>query len=157
MYFIFRKKHFIALFILFSGLALALVIHENVAFHKGNEMAPNRPHWLSTFIIDLKPYENFLNKLSEDLGKARITANTIEQFYDFPSKQDYGRIITGLKGKITALLNDQHTLVEKYIELHVIHTKMKRSLIPIIVKGLTYLFGTATESDLNTVCSCVSR
>ena len=29
------------------------------------------------------------NTLSEDLGKARITVHSIEQFYDFPSKQDY--------------------------------------------------------------------
>ena len=34
---------------------------------------------------------------------------------------------------------------------------MKRSLIPIIGKGLSYLFGIATESDLNTICSSVSR
>ena len=34
---------------------------------------------------------------------------------------------------------------------------MKRSLIPIIVKGISYLFGTATESDLNIICSSVSR
>ena len=82
--------HFIVLFTLFSGLTLALIICENVAFHKANEIALNRSKWLSTFIIDLKPYENFLNKLSEDLGKARITAHSIEQFYDFPSKQIMG-------------------------------------------------------------------
>ena len=34
---------------------------------------------------------------------------------------------------------------------------MKRSLIPIIGKGLNYLFGTATESDLKTTHSSVSR
>ena len=34
---------------------------------------------------------------------------------------------------------------------------MKRSLILIIGKGLTYLFGTATEADLNTIHSSVSR
>ena len=53
--------------------------------------------------------------------------------------------------QIVPLLNDQQTLVENYIELHAIHTKMKRSLIPIIGKGLSYLFGTATESDFNTI------
>ena len=95
--------------------------------------------------------------MSEDLGKARITAHSIEQFYDFPSKEDNGRVIEGLKGEIVVLLNDQHTLVENYIELHAKHTKMKRSLIPIIGKGFSYLFGTATESDLNTICSSVSR
>ena len=36
-------------------------------------------------------------------------------------------------------------------------TMMTKSLIPIIGKGLSYLFETATESDLNTLCSSVSR
>ena len=76
--------------------------------------------------------------MSEDLRKARIAAHSIEQFYDFPSKQDYGRTIKGLKGEIVGLLNDQQTLVENYIEMHTIHIKMKRSLIPIIGKGLSY-------------------
>ena len=96
-----------------------------MAFNKVIEIALTRSTWLSTFIIDLRPYENFLNGLSEDLGKARIAAHKIEQFYDFPSKQGYGRIIKGLKGEIVALLNDQHNVVENYIELPAIHTKMK--------------------------------
>ena len=63
----------------------------------------------------------------------------------------------GLIGEAVALLNGQHTLVENYTELHAIHTKMKRSPIPIIGKSLSYLFGTGTESDLNTICSSFSR
>ena len=80
------------MFTLFPGLTPALIIHENVAFHKANEIALIRSKWLSTLITDLKWYENFLNRLSEDLGNARITAHSIEQFYDFPSKQDYRKI-----------------------------------------------------------------
>ena len=34
---------------------------------------------------------------------------------------------------------------------------MKRSLIPIIGKGLSYLFGTAIEADSNTICSSFGR
>ena len=81
----------------------------------------------------------------------------MEQFDDLPSKQDYRGIIMGLKCKIVDLLNDQHTLLENHIELHVIHTKMKRSLLPIIGKGLSYLFRMAAESDLNTMHSSVDR
>ena len=67
----FRKMHFIVLFTMFPGLTLALIIHENeafhkaneialaihenVAFHKANEIALARSKWLSTFTIDLKP------------------------------------------------------------------------------------------------------
>ena len=47
--------------------------------------------------------------------------------------------------------------MENYIELQAIHTKMKRSLIPIIRKGLGYLFIPVTESDLNTIHPSVSR
>ena len=84
---------------------------------------PNQIKWLSTFIIDLKPYENFLNQLSEYLGKARITAHIIEQFCDLLSKQDYRGIIKGLKSEIVSLENEQHILVENFIQLHAIHTK----------------------------------
>ena len=134
--------HFIGLFSLFSGLTPALIIHENVAFHKANEIALTRSKYLFTFIIDLKPYET------------SYIGVRIEQFFDYPSKQDYRRIIQGLKGKIVAILNHQYTLVENYIELHVIHAEMKRSLIPIIGKGISYLFGTVMESDLNTTLKC---
>ena len=65
--------YFIVLFTLFPGLTPPLIIHENVAFHKTNETALTTSKWLSTFIMHFTPYENFLNKLSEDLGKARIT------------------------------------------------------------------------------------
>ena len=34
---------------------------------------------------------------------------------------------------------------------------MKRLLVPIIGKGLSYLFGIATESDLNTIHSSIGR
>ena len=132
------------IFTLLSGIPLVLIIHENVAFYMANEIPLTRCKWLSTFIIDIKPYENFLNGLLEYLVKDRITAHSIEQFYDLPSKQDYRRIIKGLKGKIVSLLNDQHTLVENYLKLHNIHTKIKRSPIPIKGKGLSYLLGTAT-------------
>ena len=35
--------------------------------------------------------------------------------------------------------------------------KIKRSLIPIIGKSLSYLFGSTTESNLNSIHSSVSR
>ena len=63
----------------------------------------------------------------------------------------------GLEGEIVVLLNDQHTLVENDIELHAIQTKMKRSLNRIVGKGLSCLFGTATESDFNTIHATISR
>ena len=52
---------------------------------------------------------------------------------------------------------DKVNLVGSYIDLHAIHSKVQRSLIPIIGKGLNFLFGTATESDLKTICNNENR
>ena len=92
---------FIVLFIHFLGeQTAALIINKNVVFHKANEIALTRSKWFSAFIINLKPYENFLNKLSEDLGKPRITAYSTEQFYDLSSNQDYRGIFKDWKVRL---------------------------------------------------------
>ena len=48
--------------------------------------------WLSTFIIDLKVYGNFLARLEENVEKSWIAVHTVK-FYDYPSKQDFENII----------------------------------------------------------------
>ena len=75
----------------------------------------------------------------------------MERFYDYPSKQDNHKTIKGLNDEINSLQNDRKNLVDDYIELDCMHNRMKRSLIPIISKGLSYLFGTATQTDLRTI------
>ena len=62
-----REMHFLVLCDLLSGLTQALIVYENVAFHKTNEVTLTISKWYFTFVVDLKPYENFLNKLSDDL------------------------------------------------------------------------------------------
>ena len=52
---------------------------------------------------------------------------------------------------------DKVNLVGSYIDLHAIHSKVQRSLIPFIDKGLNFLFGTATESDLETIYNNLDR
>ena len=48
-------------------------MHENVIFHKANEIALTRSKWLFTFVIDLVPYEQLLSKLSLDVHRASAT------------------------------------------------------------------------------------
>ena len=81
--------YFLVLFALLSGLIQTLIVYENVAFHKINEVALTRSKCLSTFVTDLKPYENFLSKLSDNLRKAGIAAHTVDQLYESSSKQDF--------------------------------------------------------------------
>ena len=108
-------------------------------------------------MIELKPFENFLSKLLDDIRKAGIAAYTVYQLYKSPSKQDFKSVISGLKAEIIALQEDKVNLVGSYIALHTIHSMVQRSLIPIIGTGLNFLFGTITESDLKTICNNVDK
>ena len=76
-YFSIRKMHFIIMFTLFPELTLALILDEDVVFYKANEIELTGSKRLSAFKINLKPYENFWNKLSEDVVKAGITTHSI--------------------------------------------------------------------------------
>ena len=59
------------------GMTEALVINENVVFHKENEVAITRSKWLFTFVRDLKPYENFLTRLAVDVENAAIISRNL--------------------------------------------------------------------------------
>ena len=66
------------------GLKEALLINENVIFHKENEVAITRSKWLFTFVIDLNPYKNFITRLAIDVENAAIVARNLVQCYDTP-------------------------------------------------------------------------
>ena len=66
------------------GMTEALVINENVVFHKENDVTITRSKWLFTFVIDLNPYRNFLMKLAIDVENAAIVARNLSQLYDAP-------------------------------------------------------------------------
>ena len=93
-------------------------------------------------------------RLADNIGKAQIAAYTIKQFYDHPSKHDFKNIITGLKKNSIPLQGDQVAIMGNCIELHSIHKRTKRSLIPIVGKCLSFLFGTATESEQDNTHKC---
>ena len=85
-------------------------------------------------VVYFQPYENFLSKLSDDLRKAGMATHTVDQLYESPSKQDIKSVIAGLKAEIVALQGDKVNLVGSYIDLHTIHLRVQRSLIPIMDK-----------------------
>ena len=99
------------MFALLSGLTQTLIVYGNVAFHKTNEEALIRSKWWSTFVTDLKPYENILSTLSYDLRKGGIAYHTFDQHYESPSKQDFKSVIAGLKAETVALQEDKANLV----------------------------------------------
>ena len=93
---------------LFSGLTHGLSMHENVIFHKANEIALTRSKWLFTFVIDLSPYEPLLSKLSLDVHRASATFDSIRQHYDHPEKWGFLNVFKGLEKEINSLRSDKY-------------------------------------------------
>ena len=91
------------------------------------------------------------------MKKAEIATNIMERLYNYPSKQDYHKIIQGLNDEIISLQNDRKDLVDGYIELHSMLNRKQRSRIAIISMGLRYLLGISTQSDSGTICINVDK
>ena len=72
-------------FPLLIGLTGAVLINENVIFHKTNDISTTRARWLASFVIDLKPLGRFIEKLGNDIEIATVTANYIIDKYNHPN------------------------------------------------------------------------
>lgn len=69
-------------------LSNSAFISENVVFDKVTTITTTRSRWLVTFVIDLKPFELFINKLSIDILKSSSLAQEVVRRYDKPGKEN---------------------------------------------------------------------
>ena len=65
-------------FIVLLGLASVINCQHNVIFEKIGKVTTTRSKWLVTFVIDLDPYQDFINSLKCDLTGAIIMAQTMK-------------------------------------------------------------------------------
>ncbi|VDI37820.1 Hypothetical predicted protein [Mytilus galloprovincialis] len=141
------------------GLTSQFIVKENVMFQKIKEIATTRSNWLITFVVDLEPFELFLNKIEQDLGKALLATQkvyTTSMFYT-PEKKHILATILSLQREVEGLNRTRdylHSQFNDYKSLHYDETakfRTKRSLFPIIGKALSFLFGTVSDSDLSKI------
>lgn len=136
------------------GCTFGLIIHENVVFHKTNEISSNHARWLVTFIHDLRPYEVFIDKINKDL---QVTHDVMTAMTDWYRQFNYtGYVFTyeSLHEEI-GMLNDTYQSVKDnfidYKSLKSGHERHKRSLLPIIGQAMSFLFGTVSDLDLENI------
>ena len=73
-------------FALLIGLAGAVLINENVVFQKTNDITTTRAKWLASFIIDLQPFSQFIDRLERDIYAASLIVEGIVTKYKAPGK-----------------------------------------------------------------------
>ena len=140
------------------GLTRQFLLKENVLFHKVKEVTTTRSQWLITFVMDLDPFEHFLNKLALNINETFLVTgrvHTIANFYT-PEKKRFLSTMLSIQAELKQLNKTKKEIFEKfqdyksmYYDYTTTKFRTKRSLIPIVGKVLSFLFGTVSESDLS--------
>lgn len=134
----------------------SLVIKENVVFQKVNDITTERAKWLASFVIDFETFDQFLDKLTIDVKRAQIVAETIVGKYDGANESDYRSTFVALSKEINYLNESRLLITDRVMQLRSIKQRHKRSLIPIIGQIASWAFGLVSDADLANIRSHIS-
>ena len=59
----------------------SVLINENIIFQKRNDVTTSHVKWLTSFVINLQPLGQFLDKVAEDIKVARVASYCIGNKY----------------------------------------------------------------------------
>ena len=74
---------------LLAGICQAVLIHENVVLYKTNDITTTRERWMVTMVIDLNPFDLFINKIHRNIQNAAGVARAIVEYNEAPKKQGF--------------------------------------------------------------------
>jgi len=155
-------KSKVFLLLLLVGPIGASFIRENVVFKKNKDITTTRFRWLVAFEIDLTPYQILIQNLNKHLADTAISVSTELLNYWQQERKDPGKYlryentISILNHELENLNQTQSFLLTELQDIKSLHVvkqneRNKRSLIPIVGKALSFLFGTLSESDIETI------
>lgn len=135
------------------GLSTGLKITENVVFEKVNEVSTVRSKWIFSFVSDLRTYQGQTRKLQIRLNNvAQIIDETLDRFQE--EGYEYYVPLLNAQQKEVKALNDMLAVAEYELQNVVMlqsESRVKRALVPIVGKALSFLFGTVSKSDLRKI------
>ena len=131
-------------------MSYALIIRENVAFRKTNEISMSRSTWTVTLIVDLKPYKSMLENSLDNLNKIKsLFENRRKKFH-----LDKFNVHFQLLEKELSLLNtNRQNIIKSFSQLEMFQSRHKRSIFPFIGDIISFIAGTPSENDLKAIRS----
>lgn len=139
---------------LFVSHIFGFFTSENVVFQKTNEVFINDAHWAVTFVHDLKPFQNLINQIKNDLARTDEIIRVMTNFYRNTNRTGYEETFISLHVEIDMLTDTYNSIYDSFDEfqsLSVDNQRNKRSLIPIVGQLMSTLFGTVSENDLDNI------
>ena len=130
------------------GLTSAIVIRDNVVYHKISNAGLTRSQWLISLIIELKPYNDFLLKLTNDINSAEHLAIKLEEKYKPPGKEGFMVSISKLRRELNSLKYTQLELMAQFNYYRLLKARKKRALFGFLQGPLHSLFGVVTDDQV---------
>ena len=124
---------------------------ESIIFQRLDVVTTTDARWLVTFAINLKPFGDFLEKLTMTLNESSITIGALNLRYNVSKTASFGTIVNGLKTELSDLRTIHSDIIRTFDDIRTLRKRQKRSLLPIVGKALSFLFGTVSEDDLNSI------
>lgn len=148
---IFKPVLLLSIFPLIIKTNCNFILSENVIFSKINEVSNSMSNWKVTLILDLRPYRHLLEvsllnitmiaKANMYIIRQKVLTNEPAFKQHFDELKDELRHLNDTRKKNMILFEDYTSL----------QYRQKRSIIPILGKGISWLIGSVTEDELNTV------
>ena len=134
-----------------SKNGLSFEVTENVIF-------PIQAKWMFTFVTDLKPYENFVWGLRNEIFSIERIIQRIINHYSSNINLTYAHhavIFHAQSQQLSAIQNLLQPVIMGLLDLQSLksNNRSKRAVIPIVGKALHFLFGTLTSNDLKVIAS----
>ncbi|ESO98603.1 hypothetical protein LOTGIDRAFT_174137 [Lottia gigantea] len=119
----------------------------------------SRSRWLVTFVIDLKPSQNFISSLKLDATHAFTSLYTVINNYSSKTNDIFFDKLLSNNLQQTRIVHNQYNeLMLRASQFTLLKKKRpRRALLPIVGKALSFLFGTVSTSDLKVINTNIDK
>ena len=141
------------------GLSSPFRITQNVVFEKTQEVSVVRASWVFSFFTDLKTYRERLRKLKLSIRGTEVALQRVIEGYKELDNPVFTKLFKGQNREILSLrtMHDMATNeLENVLMVQQTGDRVKRALIPLLGKVLSFLTGTLTKADLRKVYSHIN-
>ena len=140
---------------------------ESVVFHKLNTVSLSQSQWIFSFVLELEPYSVFIDQITRQLLRIGTVNGKVLAKY----KKNYPQFVSSFQNfadEINVLVKIHSSIRQTFRNIRFnkrsqtktlkpLGKRPKRAILPIVGKALSFLFGTVTKSDLNSIKSGIRK
>ena len=139
------------IFLSLIGYAVGVIIHEHIVFQKVNDITSTRARWLISFVQDLRPFRYFLTRVAADIDQVADITDAMIRHYSGAKYESFSNTLKNLREEVESLDGVLTGTLQSYMDYKSLGSRTRRSVLPVVGKIMSFLFGTISESDLEDI------